>query len=219
MMRRRSNFDGGMRESSTTETTSVKEENVEWEMRPGGMLVQKRSNKSGSLVPNLRVRVSFGATRYEIFVNSQSTFGKIVTAFLFLIRHRNNARSSFNAFLLSSLFTLLLWCSGNVIKARCFVAGELKKLLTAETGLQASEQRLIFRGKERENGEYLDMSGVKDRSKVKLIDDPSSRERRLIEMRRNTKIQIASRAISDVSMEVDKLAEQASEPNLSIIIQ
>lgn len=219
MMRRRSNIDGGMRESSTTETTSVKEENVEWEMRPGGMLVQKRSNKSGSLVPNLRVRVSFGATRYEIFVNSQATFGKIVTAFLFLIRNRNNARSSFNAFLLSCLFTLLLWCSGNVIKARCFVAGELKKLLTAETGLQASEQRLIFRGKERENGEYLDMSGVKDRSKVKLIDDPSSRERRLIEMRRNTKIQIASRAISDVSMEVDKLAEQASEPNLSIIIQ
>lgn len=168
MMRRRSNFDGGMRESSTTETTSVKEENVEWEMRPGGMLVQKRSNKSGSLVPNLRVRVSFGATRYEIFVNSQSTFG------------------------------------------------ELKKLLTAETGLQASEQRLIFRGKERENGEYLDMSGVKDRSKVKLIDDPSSRERRLIEMRRNTKIQIASRAISDVSMEVDKLAEQVSAIEKSI---
>jgi len=38
----------------------------------------------------------------------------------------------------------------------------VKKLLTAETGLQPDEQRVIFRGKERENGEYLDMCGVKD---------------------------------------------------------
>lgn len=92
----------------------------------------------------------------------------------------------------------------------CVVAGELKKLLTAETGLQPGEQRLIFRGKERENGDYLDMCGVKGRSKVILMEDPSSRERRAIEMRRNAKIQTAHRAISDVSMEVDKLAEQVS---------
>ncbi|KAK9093311.1 hypothetical protein Syun_028222 [Stephania yunnanensis] len=35
--------------------------------------------------------------------------------------------------------------------------GEMKKLLTGETGLQPTEQRLLFRGKERENGDYLDM--------------------------------------------------------------
>ncbi|BBH01143.1 BCL-2-associated athanogene 2 [Prunus dulcis] len=85
---------------------------------------------------------------------------------------------------------------------------ELKKVLTAETGLQPGEQRLLFRGKERENGEYLDMWGVKDRSKVILIQDPASIERRADEMRRNAKIQSAHRAISDVSVEVDKLAEQ-----------
>lgn len=83
-------------------------------------------------------------------------------------------------------------------------------MLTAETGLQAGDQRLIFRGKERENGEYLDMCGAKDRSKVILIEDPASIERRFIEMRRNAKIQSAHRAISNVSMEVDKLAEQVS---------
>jgi hypothetical protein len=87
----------------------------------------------------------------------------------------------------------------------------VKKLLTAETGLQPDEQRVIFRGKERENGEYLDTCGVKDRSKVTLMEDPSSIERRVIEMRRNAKIQSARRAISDVSMEVDKLAEQVSK--------
>lgn len=88
------------------------------------------------------------------------------------------------------------------------LSGELKKLLAAETGLQAGDQILIFRGKERENREYLDICGVKDRSKVTLIEDPSSKERRFIEMRRNAKIQTAQRAVTDVSMEIDKLAEQ-----------
>lgn len=86
----------------------------------------------------------------------------------------------------------------------------MKKLLTAETGLQPGEQRIIFRGKERESGEYLDICGVKDRSKVILIEDPESIERRFIEMRRNAKIQTVHRLINDVSEEVDKLAEQVS---------
>uniref|UniRef100_A0A5B6ZU16 Putative BAG family molecular chaperone regulator 3 n=1 Tax=Davidia involucrata TaxID=16924 RepID=A0A5B6ZU16_DAVIN len=167
MIKRRLNFNGRMSDSSATTTTS-KEEEIDWEMRPGGMLVQKRSDNSDIPAPNLRIRVAYGAVRYEISVNSQATFG------------------------------------------------ELKKLLTAETGLQPGEQSLIFRGKERENGEYLDMCGVKDRSKVILIEDPSSKERRFIEMRKNAKIQSAHRAISDVSMEVDKLAEQVSAIEKSI---
>lgn len=90
-------------------------------------------------------------------------------------------------------------------------AGELKKLLAGETDLQPGDMKLSFRGKERENGEYLDMSGVKDGSKVILMEDPQSKERRFIEMRKNAKIQSVHRAISDVSMEVDKLAEQVSK--------
>ncbi len=78
----------------------------------------------------------------------------------------------------------------------------------AETGLQPRDQRLMYRGKERENGQYLDMCGVKDRSKLTLIEDPASIERRYIETRKNARIQSAHRAISAVSMEVDKLAEQ-----------
>lgn len=84
----------------------------------------------------------------------------------------------------------------------------MKKVLTVETGLQPGEQRLIFRGKERENGEYLDMCGVKDRSKVILMEDPASIEKRFIEMRRNARIQTAHRAISDIALELDKLADQ-----------
>ncbi|KAK6154841.1 hypothetical protein DH2020_009089 [Rehmannia glutinosa] len=162
MMKRRLNFNRLRSEGAeTTTSSSPKEEEVDWEMRPSGMLVQKRSENSGVVAtPNLRIRVAYGALRYQISANSQSTFG------------------------------------------------ELKKLLTAETGLQPGEQRLIFRGKERENGEYLDRCGVKDRSKVVLIDDPESKERRMIEMRRNAKIQAIHRLIDDVTMEVDRLAEQ-----------
>ncbi|KAL0328990.1 UNVERIFIED_CONTAM: BAG family molecular chaperone regulator 2 [Sesamum calycinum] len=129
-------------------------------MRPGGMLVQKRSDNSQVIAPpNLRIRVAYGAARYQISANSQSTFG------------------------------------------------ELKKLLVTETGLEPGEQLLVFRGKERENGEYLDTCGVKDRSKVILIEDPESKERRLIEIRRNAKIQAIHRLIDD-DTEVDRLAEQ-----------
>lgn len=60
---------------------AVTEEEVKWEMRPGGMLVQKRSENSevssGIVPPNLiKVRVAHGVLRYEISVNPQTTFGK-----------------------------------------------------------------------------------------------------------------------------------------------
>lgn len=88
--------------------------------------------------------------------------------------------------------------------------GELKKLVTAESGLQPGEQRLIYRGKERDNGEYLDICGVKEQSKIVLIQDPESIERRFMELRRNAKIQTAHRLLDDVVVEVDKIAEQVS---------
>ncbi|KAL3851513.1 hypothetical protein ACJIZ3_013395 [Penstemon smallii] len=172
MMKRRLNYFNGRKSEGAETTTSShsKEDEVEWEMRPGGMLVQKRCHNSELIVavPNLRIRVAYGALRYLISSNSQSTFG------------------------------------------------ELKKLLTAETGLQPDEQRLVFRGKVRDNGDYLDMCGVKDRAKVILIEDPESKARRIIEMRRNAKIQAAHRLIDDVSMEVDRLAEQVCAIEKSI---
>ncbi|XP_022749252.1 BAG family molecular chaperone regulator 3-like [Durio zibethinus] len=170
-MKKKSNLYGKMSESSNNKTslssTSVEEE-MEWEMRPGGMLVQKRTQNANFPAPVIGLRVAYGAARYEISVNSRATFG------------------------------------------------EVKKLITAETGLQVGEQKVIFKGKERENSEYLDMCGVKDRSKVIVMEDPASIERRFIQMRRNAKIQSAYRAINDVSMEVDKLADQVSEIKKSI---
>ncbi|KAK2980534.1 hypothetical protein RJ640_015919 [Escallonia rubra] len=172
MIKRRLYFNGRAGENAAAAATMpsalVRDEEVEWEMRPGGMLVQKRGQNVDDPAPSLRVRVAYGALRYEISVNSRATFG------------------------------------------------ELKKLLTAETGLQPGEQKLIYRGKDRENGQYLDICGVKDRAKVILMEDSGSKERRIIEMRKNARIQTVQRAIAEVSMDVEKLAEQVSAIEKSI---
>lgn len=50
----------------------------EWEMRPGGMLVQKRtadSDRNTALVPTIRVRVKYGSIYNEVNISSQATFG------------------------------------------------------------------------------------------------------------------------------------------------
>lgn len=76
MLKRRSNSYGRARDSSNTAPSSTsRDEEVAWEMRPGGMLVQKRGEKSDVPAPNLRLRIAFGAMRYEISAASQSTFG------------------------------------------------------------------------------------------------------------------------------------------------
>ena len=50
----------------------------EWEMRPGGMLVQMRttdSDRNSALVPTIRVRVKYGSIYHEVNISSQATFG------------------------------------------------------------------------------------------------------------------------------------------------
>ena len=76
------------------------------------------------------------------------------------------------------------------------------------TGLEPQDQKLIFKGKGRDGKDFLDLAGVKEKSKMVLMEDPMSREKKYIEMRKNAKIERASRAIADLSLEVDKLAAQ-----------
>ena len=82
MMKKKLNVYGiRTKESSTAATTSssaaARDEETEWEMRPGGMLVQKRSVKTEAPTQNLRLRIAYGALRYEISVSSMATFGKM----------------------------------------------------------------------------------------------------------------------------------------------
>lgn len=51
----------------------------EWEVRPGGMLVQKRNPDSENRPPPppIRVRVKYGSIYHEINISSQATFGEL----------------------------------------------------------------------------------------------------------------------------------------------
>lgn len=137
----------------------------EWELRPGGMLVQKRnpdSDRNSAPPPTIRVRVKYGSVYHEINISGHSSFG------------------------------------------------DLKKMLAGPTGLHHQDQKLIFKDKERDSMAFLDISGVKDRSKIVCVEDPLSQEKRYLEMRRNAKMEKASKSISEISLEVDRLAGQVS---------
>ncbi|KAF0898299.1 hypothetical protein E2562_007152 [Oryza meyeriana var. granulata] len=149
----------------TVAAAAVKEE--VWEVRPGGMLVQKRTPDSdpppgGAPVPTIRVKVKFNGVYHEIYINSQASFG------------------------------------------------ELKKLLSEKTGLHPDDQKVVYKDKERDSKAFLDMAGVKDRSKMVLLEDPTAQAKRLLEERRHSKAQRAAKSISRVTLDVDKLASKVS---------
>ncbi|CAM0911745.1 unnamed protein product [Alopecurus aequalis] len=138
-----------------------------WEVRPSGMLVQKRTPDSdpppgGAPVPTIRVKVKFAGVYHEVYINSQASFG------------------------------------------------ELKKLMSEKIGLHPDDQKVVYKDRERDSKEFLDMVGVKDRSKMTMLEDPSAQARRLIEERRNAKAQRAAKAVSRISLDVDKLASKVS---------
>ncbi|KNA03090.1 hypothetical protein SOVF_212470 [Spinacia oleracea] len=139
---------------------------LEWEMRPGGMFVQKRnldSNRNYSIpIPTIKVLVKFNSSYHEIHINSHASFG------------------------------------------------ELKKRLAQVTGLHPQDQKLIFKEKERESRSFLDVSGVKDGSRIILVQDIINQENRFIESRRNSNIERAMKSVAEVSIEVDKLACQVT---------
>lgn len=153
-----------MRTKAPEPTTAAGGDN-EWEVRPGGMLVQKRDpNEEQNRIPppTIRVRVKYGSIYHEISINSQATFG------------------------------------------------ELKKMLTGPTGLHHEDQKIMYKDKERSSKTFLDVVGVKDRSKMVVMEDPISQEKRYIEMRKNAKMEKAAKSISEISLEVDRLAGQVS---------
>eukprot|EP00249_Psilotum_nudum_P016573 c25888_g1_i2 orf=781-1599(+) len=163
MRERRHSFQ--MNRSNNSGTADEVSEVIDWELRPGGMLVQRRSSTSipaASSGPLIKVKVSHGLYQHETTIPAQATFG------------------------------------------------DLKWILVHETGLQPNEQRLLFRGKEQEDNDYLHIAGVQDQSKIILVEDPASKERKLEEIGRNDGIARACQAVAKVRVEVDKLAGQVA---------
>jgi hypothetical protein len=137
---------------------------IEWEMRPGGMLVQRRDVPDAGTVfgPLVKIKVSYGLISHDITAPAFASFG------------------------------------------------DVKKLLVSVTGLTPKEQRLLFKGIEKEDSEALHMAGVKDKAKLILMEDPAARERKVQEQYKQEQIARSYQIVTSIQAEVDKLAEQVS---------
>ncbi|KAJ4835658.1 hypothetical protein Tsubulata_021707 [Turnera subulata] len=137
----------------------------EWEVRPGGMLVQMRnseSNQNSVPVSMIRVRVKYGSLYHDIRISPQASFG------------------------------------------------DLKKMVAECTGVHHLDQKLIYKKRERDSKAFLDVARVRDGSKIVLIEDIASRERRCLEMLKLAKMEKASKLLQEISLEVDKLGEKVA---------
>jgi hypothetical protein len=83
-------------------------------------------------------------------------------------------------------------------------------------GLHQDDLKVLYKGKEQVPKAFLDMAGVKDRSKITIVDDPEARARRLIEERRQGHLQKAGKAVAAVAAEVDKIAPKVSVLEASV---
>jgi hypothetical protein len=135
---------------------------IEWEMRPGGMLVQRRDvpDAGTPFGPLVKIKVSYGLISHDITAPAFASFG------------------------------------------------DVKKLLVSVTGLTPKEQRLLFKGIEKEDSEALHMAGVKDKAKLILMEDPAARERKVQEKYKQEQIARSYQIVTSIQAEVDKLAEQ-----------
>ncbi|XP_050213908.1 BAG family molecular chaperone regulator 4-like [Mercurialis annua] len=55
--------------------------------------------------------------------------------------------------------------------------GYVKEVIAQEVGLDPDQQKVLFRGKEKEDWEYLNEAGVKDKSKILVLENRASAEK------------------------------------------
>ncbi|CAM8928926.1 unnamed protein product [Rhodiola kirilowii] len=107
------------------------------------------------------------------------------------------------------------WINLNASSTSTF--GDVKRLLSQETGLDPSEQRLFYRGIEKEDNVHLSDAGVKNSSKLLLREVEASKEKKLEQMKKNEEISRACEAISRVTEEVGKLSEKVTALEESVL--
>lgn len=110
--------------------------------------------------------------------------------YLFLYK-KNIQYINYSIFIGFSLIKFLLFFS---------FAGELKMVLSLVTNLEPREQRLLFKGKEREDNEYLHMVGVGDKDKLLLLQDPALKERKLHSLARGQRQPIGTAPFRTISV-------------------
>lgn len=88
--------------------------------------------------------------------------------------------------------------------------GYLKKLLAPKTGLEPEDQRLFFRGREKDDAETILTAGLKDNSKLLLMEQQASKEKKIEETKRRNEILKQFEAIAIVRSEVDQLSQKVT---------
>uniref|UniRef100_A0A2P2K6X6 Uncharacterized protein MANES_09G108800 n=1 Tax=Rhizophora mucronata TaxID=61149 RepID=A0A2P2K6X6_RHIMU len=63
------------------------------------------------------------------------------------------------------------------------MSGYVKKILEQKTGLEPERQKILFRGQEKEDGEYLHEAGVKENSKLLVLEDAIRKEKKFEQMK------------------------------------
>ncbi|RID46870.1 hypothetical protein BRARA_I03509 [Brassica rapa] len=149
----------------------------EWEVRPGGMLVQRRDDSPSSsdpqhpavFVQTIKINVSHGSSHHDLPVSAHATFG------------------------------------------------DVKKALVHKTGLEAADLKILFRGVEKDDAEQLQASGVKDGSKVVLVEEPNKRVKQVEQPPVMTEEMAKSvAAVKAVSGEIDKLSDKVVALEVSV---
>lgn len=70
---------------------------IGWELRPGGMLVQKRDIGDASSGPMIKIKVSHDSYYHDVIVHSRSTFGNhLINYFLAYCYFPHNCRHLLN---------------------------------------------------------------------------------------------------------------------------
>ncbi|TYG84770.1 hypothetical protein ES288_D01G275700v1 [Gossypium darwinii] len=116
-------------------------------------------------------------------------------------------------------------------------SGELKKQIAEETGLEPDKQRVLFRGKEKEDDVHLSSAGMKDKSKILVLENPTGKVKKVEEManveekveeliaRKESKVEEiketeemskAFAAVGRVRKEVDKLSERVAAIEVAV---
>ena len=98
----------------------------------------------------------------------------------------------------------------SVVDKCIILAGELKKMLAEPTGLHPEEQKVIYKNKVRDSKSYLDVARLRNGSKLVLVEDTLSKERRCLEMLKDANFQNSSKLLKQLSMEVKKLSQEVS---------
>ncbi|KAL2509843.1 BAG family molecular chaperone regulator 4 [Forsythia ovata] len=88
--------------------------------------------------------------------------------------------------------------------------GDLKLMVTQNIGLDPEMHKLLFRGKEKEDNEHLQLAGVKDMSKVLLVEDKTCTKERPVEVAQTSVVSRGGAAVAEIRKEVDNLSEQVA---------